>query len=38
MVKNENREWLKYIDDEIEFLKKAKNDLIKISKKDGVLI
>jgi len=38
IVKNENRKWLKYIDDEIEFFKKAKKDLIKISKKDGVLI
>lgn len=38
IVKNKNHEWLKYIDNEIEFLKKAKNDLIKISKKDGILI
>ena len=38
IVKNENRKWLKYIDNEIEFFKKVKKDLIKISKKDGVLI
>ena len=38
IVKNENREWLKYIDNEIEFFKKVKKDLIKISKKDGILI
>ena len=38
IVKNKNREWLKYIDNEIKFLKNAKKDLIKISKKDGVLI
>lgn len=38
IVKNENHGWLKYIDNEIEFFKKVKKDLIKISKKDGVLI
>lgn len=38
IVKNKNRLWLKYIDNEIQFLEKSKKDLIKISKKDGVLI
>ncbi len=38
IVKNKNHEWLKYIDNEIKFLKKVKKDLIKISKKDGILI